>query len=85
MQNLQNEKLAQEQINNGSTGGAAATTAIGPTGTFPSTTVPPPATAPAGCPDDRAAEHGRPGVRNGPLDAMMERATGLGPGLGGRG
>ena len=48
--NLQNEKAAQEQINSGSTGAGTTTTAIGPTGTFPSTTVPPPATARPGAP-----------------------------------
>jgi len=50
VQNLQNEKAAQQQINNGSAGGGTTTTAIGPTGTFPSTTVPPPVSGKPGAP-----------------------------------
>jgi protein phosphatase len=50
VQNLQNEKAAQQQIDSGSPGGGTTTTAIGPTGTFPSTTLPPPVTTKPGAP-----------------------------------
>jgi len=50
VENLQNEKLAQQQINSGSTGGATTTTAIGPNGVIPTTTAPPPVTTRPGAP-----------------------------------
>jgi len=43
--NLQNEKVAQQQIDNGSPGGGTTTTAIGPSGII-TTTTPPPVTKP---------------------------------------
>ena len=60
VRNLQNEKAAQQQIDNGSTGGVTTTTAIGPTGTFPATTVPPPVTAKPGLPPPTTATPASP-------------------------